>query len=288
MFSGYPSVAIWEQKLDLITVDPASCNQDGLCAAVCPGRLIDCGKGRFPAPIEAADHLCIRCGHCVAVCPTGSLSHRDTAAKAGSAVLKDLPLSARQCEQLLKNRRSIRNFRQKPVTREALEKLIDMARYAPTGHNSQGVDWLVIGRKMELDNLAGIVIEWMRSMLEKMPERARSMHMDRTLLRWQGGEDVILRDAPVVVVAHAARENRMAPVSCTIALAHLELAAVSLGLGCCWAGYFNSAASTFTAMQEALDIPEDHQSYGAMMVGYPKFRYRRIPERESPKIRWRM
>jgi nitroreductase len=100
--------------------------------------------------------------------------------------------------------------------------------------------------------------------------------------------DIIFRNAPVVIVAHAAKDDRTAPTSSTIALSYLELAATSAGLGCCWAGYFNAAATTFPPMMEALPLPEGHQCFGAMMVGYPKFEYQRLPLRKPPEITWRV
>ena len=124
-------------------------------------------------------------------------------------------------------------------------------------------------------------------MIGNMPELAASMHMDKTLQRWEDGNDVILRDAPVLIVTHAEKDNRAAPSTCTIALTYLELAAISMGLGCCWAGYFNAAATTFPPMMEALSLPRGHQCFGAMMVGYPKFNYHRLPTRKPPSINWR-
>lgn len=274
--------------MDLLKVDQQSCDQDGVCAVVCPAGLIDVNKGKFPQAIKGADELCIRCGHCVAVCPHGSLSLRDMVADDCKPVNEHLLLSPEQCEQFLKNRRSIRNYKQKPIDREKLLSLIDVARYAPSGHNTQGVRWLVLGQGEELQYLCGLVADWMRFMLEKMPEVALGLHMDKTLERWEQGNDVILRGAPALIVAHAEKDNRMAPASCTIALTYLELAATGMGLGCCWAGYFNSAASTYGPMKEALALPDGHQPFGAMMVGYPKFQYKRLPQRRAAKITWRL
>lgn len=79
----------------------------------------------------------------------------------------------------------------------------------------------------------------------------------------------------------------MAPHACTIALTYLELAATSMGLGTCWAGYFNVAATSFPPMQEALALPPGHQAFGSMMVGCPKFSYHRLPLRNPPAISWR-
>lgn len=273
--------------MDLISVDQQSCNQDGLCAAVCPAGLITFEKDTIPGTIEGAEEICIACGHCIAICPTGSLRHRDMDVETCPPVVKEQQITADQCEQFLKSRRSIRVYRKEPVSKKTLERLLDVARYAPSGHNSQGVKWLVLSNLKELSHLSEIVAEWMVFMLEKMPEFALSMHLDRTLERWKEGTDVILRGAPVVVIAYGDKESRLAPTSCTIALTYLELAAAGMGLGCCWAGYFNAAAISFPKMKQALGLADDQQTFGAMMVGYPKFQYKRIPARQVQEISWR-
>ena len=272
----------------LFTIDPQTCNQDGLCAAVCPPGVIDFSPGALPVPTADAEAVCIRCGHCVAVCPTASFTHREMA-PADCAPLSPQPiLSAEQCARLLHGRRSIRAYRQQPVDRATLARLIDLARYAPSGHNSQNTEWLVLSGREELRRLAGLVVEWMQQVQVESPELARAMHMERTVARWQAGHDVILRGAPVLIVTHAHAEDRIAPSSCTIALAHLELAATSLGLGTCWAGYLHAATAAFAPLVAALDLPEEHRCLGAMMVGYAKFRYQRVPTRRPARITWRL
>ena len=273
--------------MNLITVAEKTCSKDGLCAAVCPINLIDFKSGEYPVAIKEAEELCIRCGHCVVVCPTGSLQHRDIPLADCTDIKKELSISAEHCEQFLRQRRSIRVYQDKTVHRETLAKLIDVARYAPSGHNSQSAQWLVIDDKEELRKLSGIVADWMRWMLANMTEFALSMHMDRTLGRWDGGCDVILRDAPALIITHAEKSDRLAQSTCTIALSYLELAATSMNLGGCWAGYFNAAATTFPPMMAALALPDGHQSFGAMMVGFPKFCYKRLPPRKTPAISWR-
>ena len=272
----------------LFGIDKETCNQDGICAAVCPAGIIELKAGGYPEPIAAAGEICIRCGHCVAVCPSASFTHADIPLESCPPIEKKLGITPDQAVQFLRNRRSIRRYKDKPVARADLERLIDIARYAPSGHNSQPVEWLVVGDQAALRQLAGIVVDWMRWMLDNMPEVALSIHMDRALERWEGGYDVILRDAPAVIVAHANKENRVAPAACTIALTYLELSATAMGMGACWAGYFNAAAAAFPPMQQALGLPENNQAFGSMMVGYPQFRYQRMPIRNEPKITWRL
>ncbi len=270
-----------------IEINQQTCNQDGSCSAVCPANLISFSKNEYPTPIDAAESFCIRCGHCVAVCKTDSLLHAEMPFTECPAIQPELSLSAEQSEQFLRSRRSIRNYRDKAVPRETLQRLIETARFAPTGHNTQTVEWLVLSDRDELNKLIRIVGQWMYWMLENMQEAALMYHLDKALSRIEEGEDVVLRGAPVLVVAHAPKDDQMSQTSCTIALTHLELAATGMELGGCWAGYFNAAVSTFPPMQQALGLPEGHQCCGAMMIGYPKFRYHRIPKRKTPPIDWR-
>lgn len=270
----------------LLIVNEKTCNKDGICAAVCPMGIIDFVAGEFPAASADAENLCIACGHCVAVCPTGSMSHRNMAAEACPPVQTDYHLTSEHCEHFLRSRRSIRVYKGKPVPRQELKKLIEIASHAPSGHNSQSPQWRVIDNAAQIKKLAGTVVDWMRWMCQNQPKIATDLHMDRVIQRWEAGIDVILRGAPAVVVAHADKMDRTAPAACSIALAYMELAAVSMGLGTCWAGYFWASALSFPPMVKALALPEGHQSFGAMMVGYPRFAYKRLPLRNPPVISW--
>ncbi len=274
--------------MNLFEVNIQTCNKDGICAANCPMGIIEMQNGEFPIPSDDAEEICIRCGHCVAVCPTASLSHREMSVEKCPPINKELHISLAQCEQFLRARRSIRTYKEKSVPKNELLKLIDLARYAPTGHNSQGVKWLVLGNRDEIRRLAGITVDWMRQMLENMPEFALSLHLDRVVRQWEEGEDIILRGAPNLIVAHAGKDDPMGPTSAAIALSHLELAATSMDLGCCWSGAIHAAATTFPPMAEALGLPENHLCLGAMMVGYPKYKYHRLPLRKSPQVIWRL
>ncbi len=270
----------------LFEINKTTCNRDGLCAAVCPAKIIEFSPGNIPVPVSDAMELCISCGHCVAVCPTGSLTHIRMAPEQCPEIHPEYQLSPAYCEHFLRSRRSIRVYRDKPVPRSELRRLIEIASYAPSGHNLQSRQWRVIDNRDQLHRLSGIVIDWMRWMMENQPDIASMLHMDRTVHGWEAGLDVILRGAPALIVAHAKKNDRTAPNACVIALAYLELFAVSLGMGTCWAGYFQAASLGFPPLIQALALPANHQCYGAVMVGYPKFSYRRMPLRNPPAVTW--
>lgn len=273
--------------MNFITIDQEKCKQDGICAATCPMGLIELKDEKsFPTPIEKAEEICITCGHCVAVCPHGALSLKSMKSEQCTRIQKELQISPEQAEQFLRSRRSVRVYKDKPVEKELIIRLIDTARYAPSGHNSQPLKWLVIYDTAELQRLTAHVADWMRYMLKEQPEFAKSIHIDRVVEKWESGIDNICRKAPHLIIAHAHKDNRMAPASANIALTYLELAAYSLGLGACWAGYFNLAATLWQPLKQALLLPDGEISYGAMMIGYAKFKYQRIPLRNEAKVKW--
>lgn len=241
----------------------------------------------YPKPIAQAELTCLRCGHCVAVCPTGSLTHHEIPAEMCPPVQKSLQITAEQCEHLIRSRRSIRAYKKKPVPRSVIIRLIEMARYAPTGHNNQNVAWLVIDSQEELRRIENIGADWMRWTISNQPGMASAKNMETVLARVARGKKEFLRGAPVLVVTHGRKDDMVISLDCVIALAYFDLAAVSLGLGCCWAGWIYIIAKSFPPMQEALSLPEGHVAYGCMMLGYPELRYYRLPRRRPPRITWR-
>ncbi|MEW6263034.1 MAG: nitroreductase family protein [Thermodesulfobacteriota bacterium] len=271
----------------LFTVDPEKCRHDGLCAAVCPPKIIIQEGQETPRPIENAEEICIACGHCVAVCPHAALTHRDMKIEDCPPVRPELKISAEQAEQFLRARRSIRVYKDETVPRETLSRLIRLARFAPSGHNSQPVEWLVLEKAADVLNVAALTVDFMRLLLEDKSPLAIDLRMDRVVEAWAKGVDRVCRRAPHLIIAHAHKDNLMAPTSATIALSYLELAAFSLGLGACWAGYVQAAATFHPPLGQALRLPDGHLSLGAMMVGYPQYKYQRLPLRREPKVIWR-
>ena len=273
--------------MPLISIDTESCVQDGLCQKVCPGNLIEFKKGEFPKPVSDIEKDCIRCGHCVVVCPTNSLLHNEIPQEECVEVKKSLEIGEEEAVQFLKSRRSIRNFKKKPVSRLDIEKVLKITRFAPTGHNEQDVKWSVYDSKKDLKAIADNNVDFFRHFLRTSPEVELPFDLQDLIDIYEKGQDIILRDAPVLIVAHCIKDRPMARISCYIALTTLELAAKGCGLGTCWAGHVMMAAfSEFKPLMEILKLPEDQQFCGALMLGYPKLIYKRIPVRNKPFVYW--
>ncbi len=128
-----------------ITIDPEKCNRDGICVKACPTAVIELtSSDELPTPVKDFKEYCLACGHCVAVCPTGAFSLDWLKTGQCAAISKELVLHREAAEQFLRSRRSIRNFKDKPVEREKLEKLLEIACFAPSAKNNQLWHWTVV------------------------------------------------------------------------------------------------------------------------------------------------
>ncbi len=255
---------------------------------VCPVQIIGMDeKNRIPYPIEGAQELCINCGHCMAVCAPAALSLETMAPQACLPLKEGWRLSPDKIEPFLKGRRSIRNYKDEPVERAVIEKLIDIARYAPSGINRQPVSWEVISGKENIHGLSEAVIDWMRGLLKEQSPLAASLHLENIITAWDKGSDRICRGAPHIILAYSIKEDLTGPQGCTIALAYFELAALSFGLGACWAGYVAMAANMSDEVRRFVGLSPRVGCHGAMMLGYPKYNYSRIPLRNNPAVKWR-
>ena len=268
-------------------VNDKKCRRDGICVAVCPVGVLTRGDDDPPEQIPGGEALCISCGHCVAACPFGACSLDTMPVEACPPVRPEWRLTPEQAEHFLRSRRSIRVFKDVAVAHGRLERLIRTARYAPSGRNHQPVRWLVISGREPVRAIAGHVIDWMRSMCATNPRLGRKMMLDRLVAGWDDGRDLICRDAPHLIVAHAPKDDVTAPSACTLALAYLELAAPSHGLGACWGGYLHMGALHWPPLQHALSLPAGDVFNGALMVGEPRYRFHRLPTRREPEITWR-
>lgn len=273
--------------MGLLIVDESKCKKDGICAKDCPTAIIKLKKNEsYPAIVPGGENFCLACGHCIAVCPHGALSHSMIPLEDCTPISKEREITGEQAVQFLRSRRSIRFFKDQPVEREKIQKLIEIGRYAPTASNTQLVEWLVLTDKKKIKQIARQTVDWMRAVIQKDPQSPLFSYMPMIVAAWDVGVDAVLRDAPVLVVASAPKEATNGLVDLTLALSYLELAAPTEGIGTCWAGLLQAALLSHPPLKEALGLPGQRPYHYPMMLGYSKAKYYRLPERKPPKITW--
>ena len=269
--------------MGLIDVNQEKCIQCGICAAVCPTRVLKMGE---QGPEAIVPEACNACGHCVAVCPKEAIDN-NRALLANQADLLEFPVvNESTAQQFMRSRRSIRCYRNKAVPREQLLKLVEIARLAPTASNKQGVSYIIIEDKSIIQKAAEITIEWIEAQLKTDTPSHWSFPFHVRAYR-EKGIDTILRDAPHLILATAQKDFIKGRENTIFSLAYLELFATTLGLGSCWAGLFEMCVfAGYAPLLELFNIPADKVITGAVMVGYPQYSYKRLADRNPLDVTW--
>jgi nitroreductase len=196
-------------------------------------------------------------------------------------------LSEVQAEQFLRSRRSIRVFKDQAVEKERIQRLIEIARYAPTAGNSQRVSWRVMTDRDIISKIADHTAAYLKQVIDTRPKGSYPVYYPAMVAGQRAGRDPITRRAPVLLVASTPRMPSNGFVDVSLAFSYLELMAPAMALGTCWAGLVYSALANDPEVRALVGLPEDHAHFYAMLVGHPRYRYRRMPERRPPEIVWR-
>ena len=133
----------------------------------------------------------------------------------------------------IRERRSIRKFKKSPVAKDLLEKIFDIALWAPSGMNRQNWKFFVLAgeRKEELVSIAAVSFEYLEPQLqERFADKPKIVEATRRFFKRLGG-------APVVVCAYfepANIEDVTSFQNVAAAIQNLLLVANAEGLGSCW------------------------------------------------------
>ena len=153
--------------------------------------------------------------------------------------------------EAIRKRNSIRAYSDKPVPEEKLLAVLEAARLAPSGRNSQAWKFIVV----------------------------RDVELRQALGRATGGQAHVYA-APVIIAAVATDPESLMPcgiiaypVDLAIAIDHMTLAALELGLGTCWIGAFSQEK-----VKEILGVPEQYRVVSLLTLGY-------ADEAGRPKVR---
>ncbi len=130
----------------MLTIDHTKCSQDELCMDECPfGFIFAKDEKGFPTiRSEPFNTHCIRCWHCIAICPRGAISHPEVALEKLEVLKRKEPLSYEQANRFIRSRRTLRRFKPDPVSDTTISKWLDITRWSPTASNSQQVSWIMV------------------------------------------------------------------------------------------------------------------------------------------------
>ncbi len=155
--------------------------------------------------------------------------------------------------EIIKNmlsRRSVRNFSDRPIEKIYLEKILECARFAPSGHNMQTWKFTVIQNQNNISRL--------RDITQKVAKEKKTSFYG-------------FLNPKVLIVVSNDRRNVCAVQDSACAIENIMLAANSYGMGSCWLNSWIEISDEETIRNElrTYQIPDTHIVYGIVALGYP-------------------
>lgn len=271
----------------MMNVDLEKCIGCTRCVKDCIVSDIEMVNGKA----HIKNETCIKCGHCIAVCPKDAVSTDEYNMDEVKEYNKEsFDIESENLLNFIKFRRSVRNFKKQDVENEKLLKIIEAGRFTQTGSNMQDVSYIVV--KDNLQELRKLVLETLNAnaaalLADKSMDRYHKyahmwMGMYKNFLENPDGEDKLFFHAPALILTVAE-----SPVNGALASSNMELMTNALGLGTYFSGFLLRAAQTNPKIGEFLGVKEGKCLVTCMVIGYPNIKYFRTTPRKEAEILWK-
>lgn len=280
-----------------IFIDTEVCSGCGQCTEVCKDFGLILKDGRACISGEAL-FGCIACGHCMAICPTGAIEIKGRTLS--SEDLFELPErdslpSYDSFFDLLRNRRSIREFEDIPVEKQLIDKVLEAARTAPMGLPPSDVNVLVLDSKQSvreftedfctyLESIKWFFSKWFITLMRPIIGRTNTELMQsfaRPLVQkykesMEKGQNLVTYDAPVAIYFYGS--PFCDPADPVVAATYAMIAAESLTLGTCMLGAIHpliQSGKTAAKFRKRHGIQHKSREGLFVIMGYPRVSYKK-------------
>lgn len=297
--------------MGVMKVDPEKCTSCGLCIANCPFKCWEMGEDKTPK--LKSEYACFSCFNCMVSCPGEAISigegyHADGGFfDIGNPELA-MPSEPKNAdgladewtvvERTVFERRSVRNFRDKPVPEPLIDRVLEAGRYAPSAGNQQPWKFTVVtDRELIAQMEAACHGVWeqmypmfgndqaVMNLVENIPTGAFDPRVQGGIRCVAVKELPIFLNAPVIIFLGCNNKMAAPEEHAGICGQNMTLVAKSLGLGSCWSN-FASTVEMIPEFKAKLGYGESWQIYSALCLGYPKFRQEGVVPRQQREVTW--
>ncbi len=307
------------------------CTHCRTCVMTCPTSCLQWNekeKVPYATGLGRLGLACIGCNNCEAVCPAGAIRMRGEYRVLqgryktpeerygdmtppdpfkdphGPKPFEEIEHRLTETERLIYRRRSVRLYKNKPVEKELIYRILEAGRFAPSAGNGQPVKIIVSTDKelnRKVDQASAKVLEmieklyagesWWRRLVVTLMSWINPSKWDQrpiaamAKVRQTGG--VITFDAPVIF--HVLKDKRgisHPDIDAALAAHNMVLCAESLGLGSCYIGFIASTAPYAPEIKKLLNIKYPWELVTSICVGYPKVKYNRPVARGPMPVEW--
>ncbi|GAB6094225.1 nitroreductase family protein [Desulfatiferula olefinivorans] len=333
MLEKYTKAYMPEMTFPVRSIDPVTCSRCGRCVETCPCGGFSWTRGEVPVPIGFGGfaQACINCRSCIAVCPTGAVRvsgsfavnegrYRNRLTGTMSAPnpfgaddapdFADIAPELTDIERMIYTRRSNRIFKDTPVPKDLLRRILEAGRFAPSAGNGQPYHLVVITdpaviRELEtrsmavLRRLKNLYLNdsgkppWWKTLLFTAGSLLMVNKFDprpiTAMEKADRNEDRLFFRAPaLILILKNTRGISNPDLDAGILTQTLVLAAHALKLGTCVVSLPMVPLSypIMAGFRKKLGIKKPFEAVTSIAIGYPKGKIDGIVERDTPPVTW--
>lgn len=251
-----------------VMIDTGKCVGCGICAKVCVAHNIAIKDKKA----KALSDDCIMCGQCSAACPKKAISISGY----GTELIdkkEEIRLKPEDVLNVIRFRRSIRQFKHKEIPREVIRQILEAGRLTHTAKNMQDVSFVVLDKeKNRMEQMAVRLFKKIKPMADLFIPMAKNHPID---------DHFFFFKAPIVIVILAKDKTNG-----ILAAQNMEFVAEANGLGVLFSGFFTMAANASRKIRKALKVPKGKRVAMTLVLGYPDVRFLRSAQRKKLDVRY--
>ncbi len=139
--------------------------------------------------------------------------------------------------EIIKSRRSIRNYKNEKIKDEEILKIVEAGRWAPSASNNQPWRFIIVQNK---------------ELIKKIGDACKILTINS-----------FVEKAPLIFIIYTEKKHRWVELDCGICAENMMLEAHSIGIGSCFVGAFKE-----NRIKEIINLPEDLNVVGLITFGY--------------------
>ncbi|MBB3187904.1 nitroreductase family protein [Microbacter margulisiae] len=293
----------------IIFINRSTCTKCMLCTEVCPNKILLKNESNIITFDPEKVSLCFICGQCMAVCPAKSILVDGLSYEKDFFELPAYEPGGLESPffDLIRTRRAIRNFQDKPVPQELLKKIVESIMLAPPGFPPVKTRIIVVQNSAVIRQSLPYMIRLYQKLLRRLKNpfihyfirqkvgvrRFRTMreHLvpllkSRLPALKAGTEDTLTRNAPAMILFLADRNGEDISQDISIAATYGMLASHALGLGGSIMDIIPPAINKDKNLRRMFEIPHSQEVISSLIIGFPKYKYQRGIRRSLRSVRW--
>lgn len=251
-----------------VMIDTEKCIGCGMCAKVCVAHNITINNKIAETVLED----CLMCGQCTAVCPRRAVSISGYNTQQIDKN-NNISLNPDDIVEVIRFRRTIRQFRQKEISKEIIEQILEAGRLTHTAKNMQDLSFVVLDKeKNRVEQMAVSLFRKIKPLANLFSPMARNNRI---------GDDFFFFNAPIAIVILA--KNKTNGI---LAAQNMEFVAEAHGLGVLYSGYFTMAANASHKIKKAIKVPKGKKVAMTLVLGFPNVKFLRSVQRKELDINY--